>query len=65
MATTATTPALPRNLPAALKRKGLSQWKLAQATGIHTSEIQRIVGRGMKPSEKQAAKIATALSEAD
>ncbi|HKO37225.1 MAG TPA: helix-turn-helix transcriptional regulator [Solirubrobacterales bacterium] len=61
MATKTKTPKLPANLPAALDSAGLSQWDLAQKTGIHPSEVQRIVGRGMRPTDAQAAKIAKAL----
>jgi lambda repressor-like predicted transcriptional regulator len=55
---TAQTPQL--DLAAALRTKGLSQWKLAAATGIHPSTVSRIVA-GLKPTDRQATLIAEAL----
>lgn len=44
-----------------LVEKGWDQKTLAEATGIHASDISRIVGRGWMPSERERALIASAL----
>jgi transcriptional regulator with XRE-family HTH domain len=61
MSPTATTaPAVSTDLRAELERRGMSQWRLAAATGIHPSQISRYVN-GLQPSKRSAAKIAEAL----
>jgi transcriptional regulator with XRE-family HTH domain len=49
------------DLAAQLSARGMSQWKLAAATGIHPSQISRYVSGGVEPSPRSAAKIAEAL----
>lgn len=61
MSPTQSTPTIPRNLPAALRKRSMTQWQLSQATGIHPSEVSRLC-RGLKPSPSQADKIAAALN---
>lgn len=60
--TSATASKAPRDLNAALKARGLTQWRLAAATGIHPSTISRIAA-GLKPTDRQASLIAEALGE--
>lgn len=45
-----------------LAARGISQWKLAAATGIHPSQISRYVN-GLKPGTRNRALIAEALRQ--
>lgn len=55
-------PPATQDLKAALDAKGITQVRLAMATGIHPSTISRYVA-GMKPTDAHAARIAEALRQ--